>query len=416
MGYRCGYDLEGIAGRWAAVATMIFCASVLVVATSSIVQAHYQNGSGPSSALRAAVAAEPAPTPLWFSKIYKPGDPHLVSVVAGGDMMMGAIDVALNPAIVPGVDAAALIGADLAGIFRRADLAFANLEGPLYDGDAPSTKGNCSRCYAFRSPATYADVLASLRLTAVSLANNHSGDFGTAGRASTIAELNKRGIRYAGLDKDGARYATASLRDGRQAAVIGFAPNDGTLDINDIEGAAKRVRELKASHAVVVVWFHGGGEGWEHAHVVPGHEQFAGEDRGDVFGFAHAVIDAGADIVIGSGPHVPRALEIYRGHLIAYSLGNFWTYDGVSVSQERGLGPVIEAWLAPDGTIAGLTVHSTRQTGTGVPRLDPDNEAARYVYHLTRSDFPETGALLQTLTQGTVSGTRAEIAGNRRLR
>jgi hypothetical protein len=257
-------------------------------------------------------------------------------------------------------------------------------------------------------------VLASLRLTAVSLANNHSGDFGAAGRASTIAELEKRGIGFAGLDRDGERTATASLRDGRQAAVIGFAPNDGTLDINDVDSAAKQVRALKTSHALVVVWFHGGGEGWEHAHVRPGHEQFAGEDRGDVVGFAHAVIEAGADIVIGSGPHVPRAFEIYRGHLIAYSLGNFWTYDGVSVSQERGLGPVIEAWLAPDGTIAGLTVHSTRQTGTGVPRLDPDGEAARYVYHLTRSDFPETGALLRSVPLGAASGVAAEIAENQR--
>jgi hypothetical protein len=398
MGHRCGWDLNCVVGRFMAVATTIFCAGLIVLATSSVVQAHYQAISyGPPPDVKAAILSEPAPPPgtqLWFSPDYKPGDPHLISVVAGGDVMMGSRDIALNPAIVPGVDASTLIGPDLAAIFRRADMSFVNLEGPLYDGSEPSTKSGCGRCYSFHSPSYYGDVLASLRIAAVSLANNHSGDYGTAGRASTIAELKKRGIGLCGLDEDGARFATIALRDGRQAAAIGFAPNDGTLNINDIDDAAARVRELKKTHAVVIVWFHGGGEGWDHAHIPPGHEEFAGEDRGDVTSFAHAMIEAGADIVLGSGPHVPRALEIYRDHLIAYSLGNFWTYDGVSTTEVRGLGPVVEAWLAPDGRIAGLTLHSTSQNGTGVPRLDPADEAARYVYYLTRSDFPDTGARL----------------------
>ena len=402
MSQHFGFDLERVGGRWGAVATMIFAAAVLVLATSSVVQAHYRTApNGPPAALRDAALSQPAPaSQIWLSSAYQPGDPRLISVVAGGDVMMGARDIGLNPAIVPGVDAAALIGADLASIFRRADLAFVNLEGPLYDGDNASVKSGCGRCYSFRSPTYYADVLASLRISAVNLANNHSGDFGADGRAATIAELTKRRIGYAGLDQDGARIATLALRDGRQAAVIGFAPNDGTLALNQIDRAAELVREAKRSHAVVIVWFHGGGEGWDFAHVAPGHEEFAGEDRGDVIGFSHAVVEAGADLVIGSGPHVPRALEIYRGHLIAYSLGNFWTYDGVSVNAERGLGPVIEAWLAPDGQIAGFTLHATRQTGTGVPRSDPAGEAARYVVYLTQTDFPATAAAIAKTEAG----------------
>ena len=85
-------------------------------------------------------------------------------------------------------------------------------------------------------------------------------------------------------------------------------------------------------------------------------------------------------------------MEIYRGHLIAYSLGNFWTYEGVMTYAVSGLGPVLEAYLAPDGTIAGFALHSSRQAGLGVPHLDPEDEAARYVYYLTRSDFPATAA------------------------
>lgn len=341
----------------------------------------------------------PSGAQLWLSDKYRPGDARLVSVVAAGDVMMGSSTSDLNPAITPGVDVSSLIGGDLASIFRHADIAFVNLEGPLYDGPAASPKA-CGNCFAFRSPTYYAGVLASLGVDAVSLANNHSGDYGEGGRASTMAALRERGIGFGGLDRDGARAATLVLPGGRKAAVVAFAPNEGTLNLNDLPAAEKLIRELKKTHDLVVVSFHGGAEGWAYVHVAKGDEQFYGEDRGDVVRFAHAAIDAGADIVIGQGPHVPRAVELYRGHLIAYSLGNFWTYEGVMSYAVSGLGPVLEAWLAPDGTIAGFTIHSTRQAGLGVPHIDSDDEAARYVYYLTKSDFPQTSALLDSSTLG----------------
>jgi hypothetical protein len=350
----------------------------------------------PPLQLQAAVHAEHAPPPgaqFWFSPTFKPGDTRLVDVVAGGDVMMGTPETGLNPAIAPGVDVASLIGTDLTTIFRRADIAFVNLEGPLYDGPGPSAKV-CANCFAFHSPTFYAGVLADLGVDAVSLANNHSGDYGEIGRASTMAALRSHGIGFGGLDRDGARAATLVLPGGRKAAVVAFAPNNGTLQLNDLPAAVKLVRELKKTHDIVIVSFHGGAEGWAYVHVTKGDEQFYGEDRGNVVLFAHAVIDAGADIVIGQGPHVPRAVEMYKGHLIAYSLGNFWTYSGVMNYAVSGLGPVLEAWLAPDGTIAGFTIHSTRQAGLGVPHLDPMDEAARYVRYLTKTDFPETDGRL----------------------
>jgi poly-gamma-glutamate capsule biosynthesis protein CapA/YwtB (metallophosphatase superfamily) len=330
---------------------------------------------------------------IWLSASYRPGSAGLVDIVAAGDVMMGSIGSGLNPAIRPGADAAGLIGSDLATVFRHADIAFANLEGPLYDGPAATGK-DCASCFAFHSPVYYADVLQSLGIDAVSLANNHSGDYGEAGRDSTIAALKQRGIGYGGLDRDGARFASLVLPSGKRAAVVAFAPNHGTLNLNDIPAAAALVRALKAKHDVVLVSFHGGGEGWSYVHVAKSDEHFDGEDRGDVMRFAHAVIDAGADIVIGQGPHVPRALELYRGHLIAYSLGNFWTYTGVNNYAVSGLGPVLEAWLAPDGTVAGFRIHSSRQAGLGVPHLDPLDEASRYVLYLTKTDFPDTHARL----------------------
>ena len=97
--------------------------------------------------------------------------------------------------------------------------------------------------------------------------------------------------------------------------------------------------QLAATHDIVIVSFHGGAEG-NGAEMLPfAREIFAGEDRGNVVEFAHAMVDAGADLVLGHGPHVVRPMELYRDRLIAYSLGNFATYYGISVEGIRGIAP-----------------------------------------------------------------------------
>jgi len=328
---------------------------------------------------------------FWLSREFAPGDPRLIDVVGAGDVMMGSRDQGLDPDIE--TKAAALARSGIADVFRRADVSFVNLEGPLYDGGDSSSKV-CDRCYVFRSPTAYARYLAQLGVRAVSLANNHSGDYGEAGRASTLDALRANGIAYFGLDREDARVGEIALKNGTQAAIISFAPNTGTPDINDLDAEARLVRALKATHTIVVVSFHGGAEGEDFEHVVPGHASFDGEDRGDVLAFAHNAIDAGADIVIGQGPHVPRALELYRGHLIAYSLGNFWTYGAIGTDAARGDGPVLEAFLAPDGTVAGFAIHSTSQHDGDVPASDPTDDAEQHMLALTRDDFPETAAKL----------------------
>src|SRR5262249_22433164 len=140
---------------------------------------------------------------IWLSSAYKPGDMRLVDIVGAGDVMMGSIGTGLNPALKPGVDVASLVGADLAGIFRHADVAFVNLEAPLYEGSDVTGKA-CANCFAFHGPTSYAQVLRSFGIDVVSLANNHSGDYGEAGRDSTIAALRANGIAYGGLDRDDA--------------------------------------------------------------------------------------------------------------------------------------------------------------------------------------------------------------------
>ena len=333
---------------------------------------------------------------IWLSSTYAPEHPRLTTVAAAGDVMMGSAwpsRSGLNPDLTPGVDPARVLGGDLAEIFRGADVSFVNLEGPLYDGTEAPAKA-CANCFAFRSPESYASILAGLGIDVVSLANNHSGNFGLPGRNATLAALRNAGISFAGLDRDDARTATLVLPSGKRVGVVAFAPNGGTLSLNDAARAETLVRALRTDHDLVIVSFHGGAEGWDATHVPDGAEFYMGENRGDVQHFAHRMIDAGASMVLGHGPHVPRAMEIYRGHLVAYSLGNFWTYGLVNNYAVSGLGPVVETWLAPDGTIAGVQIRSTRQAGLGVPHIDPLNEAARYMRYLTEKDFPATEAAL----------------------
>lgn len=327
-------------------------------------------------------------------------DPSLITLSAVGDIMMGTNYPSsswLNPDLEAGARAEEVLDPALVGLLRDSDVAFGNLEGVLFDGTAPAK--SCERCYAFRGPEHYADILADAGFTVMSLANNHSGDFGEAGRSATRAALDRAAIAYAGLDTDGARTASLSLPSGVRVGVVAFAPNSGTLSLHDYPRAVALVSELKASHDLVLVSFHGGAEGSEFMHVPSATEIYYGEDRGNVRRFSREMVKAGADLVVGHGPHVPRGMEVYRGKLIAYSLGNFWTYAGMRSWGVLGLGPVLQVKMTPDGRLAALRIVATRQAGRGVPALDPMGEARALVLDLTRRDFPDSHGVLTGRTR-----------------
>ncbi len=201
----------------------------------------------------------------------------------------------------------------------------------------------------------------------MSLANNHAQDFGDPGRDSSMQALEAVGIRHSGRDGDVAEWTTR----GRRFALVAFAPNVGSHQFNDLVRAQEIVTELAAKHDIVIVSFHGGAEG-DGAQKLPfARELYAGEDRGDVVEFAHTVIDAGADLVLGSGPHVMRAIELYRDRLIAYSLGNFATYYEISVNGIRGTSGVLTARMADDGHFMEARFDPTVQIRPGGPQPDP---------------------------------------------
>ncbi len=205
----------------------------------------------------------------------------------------------------------------------------------------------------------------------MSLANNHAQDFGDPGRDSSMQALNSVGIHHSGREGDIAQWTTK----GRRFALVAFAPNVGSHQLNDLVRAHEIVSELAAKHDIVIVSFHGGAEGDGASKLPFARENYAGEDRGDVVEFARTVIDAGADLVIGHGPHVMRPIELYRNRLIAYSLGNFATYYGISVNGIRGTSGVLTTRLADDGRFIDAHFASTVQIRPGGPQPDPQRRA-----------------------------------------
>ena len=156
---------------------------------------------------------------------------------------------------------------------------------------------------------------------------------------------------------------------------------------NDIPAAEQQVARLASTFDIVIVSFHGGAEG-QAATQLPFEEEFyLGETRGEVVRFAHRVIDMGADLVLGHGPHVPRAMELYRDRLIAYSLGNFATHFGVSVDGVAGWAPILVAQIASTGEFTGGRIHSALQRRPDGPAWDDQENAYRLIRRLTEESF-----------------------------
>ncbi len=275
----------------------------------------------------------------------------------------------------------------VAAPLRSADLAFGNLEETL--SQLPDTKcGSSSNCYAFQAPPAYSRVLAAAGFDVMNLANNHADDFGTGGERSTEAALRHAGVRWTGRPGQ----ITIVRRGGLRIALLGFAPYKWASRLEDVKSAQALVRRAAARADLVVVAMHAGAEGSGAIHVPHGTETFLGENRGDSRRFAHAVIDAGADLVVGSGPHVIRGIERYHGRLIAYSTGNFAGYKNFGTGGTLSLSAILRVRLRGDGGFAGGTWVSLALDGSALPHPDPSHASARLVAQLSREDFGSSAA------------------------
>jgi hypothetical protein len=308
-----------------------------------------------------------------------------LTIIGVGDVMLGTHFPSVS--YLPPNDGKNILDS-VKTFLQNADVTFGNLEGTFVDEGGEVKKcNNPAICYAFKMPTHYVNYLTDAGFDVMSTANNHVGDFGESGRKSTASTLTKAGINFAGLL---AYPTTVFERNGVKYGMCAFSPNTGTLDIKDIPAAAKIVAELSTRCDIVIVSFHGGAEGSKMTHVPKKTELFLGEDRGNVYAFSHAMIDAGADVVYGHGPHVTRAVETYKGRFIAYSMGNFCTYGRFNLLGVNGIAPIVKVFINRQGEFQKAQIVSIKQKGEGIPVVDKSNWVYKEMKRLTQEDFPNT--------------------------
>lgn len=337
---------------------------------------------------------QPSPSPAGpqMSTDHPPHAPtpyDEIVVTAVGDVMLGTTFP--DESTLPRNDGADLL-TEVAPFLKRGDVVYGNLEGPIVDGgeSAKCHGKKIGTCFAFRVPTRYGKYLKDAGFTAMGLANNHAMDFGLEGRASSRQVLDAMQIAHTGEVGDIVRLTVK----GKKITIIAFATYQGAYNFLDLDESLQTIRAAKAESDLVIVGFHGGAEGATHQHVLEGDETFLGEDRGDLRRFTHAAIDAGADLVLGSGPHVVRAMEIYKSKLIAYSLGNFATCGPFNLNAENGLTLVLEVHMASDGTFLRGQAYAVKQEKPGGPKLDPDMKILPVLRALSNADFKETAIVV----------------------
>jgi len=270
------------------------------------------------------------------------------------------------------------------------DVVLGNLEGTLTERGSSKCGAGSSTCFSFRAPIADARLLRQAGFTVMNLANNHALDYGAVGQADTVAAVRKAGLLTTGRPGEIAYVKVRGIR----VAVLGFAPYPWAQSLLNLRAAQRLVRKADAWADLVVVTMHAGAEGFGHQHVRPGTEWFLGENRGNSIAFAHAVVRAGADLVAGSGPHVLRGMEWYRGRLIAYSMGNFVGYHALATSGVSGVAGILHVTVARNGSWVDGDVVPLSLAPAGIPRPDPDAAAHAIVRRLSKQDFGKRAMLI----------------------
>jgi len=358
------------------VVALIVRAGAVVALGAFVFSLLVDGAERPAAAPAPVDTVEPTPRPPVTPQVpRRPPTPVPITVVATGDLVLGS-----TPAVPPS-DARgffAEVQTDLAG-----DVVLGNLEAALVRGAAPECSPSGGGCSSFRLPPTFAGAFAETGYTVLALANDHADDAGVEGLRQTVDALTDVGVGHTGLEDQIAIQRVAAA----DVAIVGFGTTVGTASVTDVAGAMRLVRRASRLADLVIVSMHAGGEGADRQHVTRGAERYRGENRGDVVRFAHAAVEAGADLVVGHGPRVLRGMEWYRGRLIAYSLGSLAGYRVVERGGPLSVGGILRVTLGSDGRFESGRLVATRLIGSGRPVLDPSEAAHGLVRTLSLGDF-----------------------------
>jgi poly-gamma-glutamate capsule biosynthesis protein CapA/YwtB (metallophosphatase superfamily) len=305
-----------------------------------------------------------------------------VTITAVGDTMLGN-----TPDLPP--DPATYFDAVESILDPGAQIVFGNLEGTLTASTTSKCgvqKGPDKNCFAFRDPPAYARYLKDAGFTILNDANNHSFDFGAAGQAQTVQAIHAAGLAQTGLPGE----ITLVRENGIKVAFLAFAPYAYDADLLDLPADQALIRRAGQEANVVVAYMHAGAEGPDADHVTGREEYYLGENRGNAEAFAHMAIDAGASLVIASGPHVLRGMQFYKGRLIAYSLGNFASYGDFSTEGDLDMSMILRVTLSSAGRFERARIYPIQFTGEGRPV--PGGGAIPFVAQLASDDFGSSAA------------------------
>jgi len=281
--------------------------------------------------------------------------------------------------------------AGVRGQLRRADIAIGNLEGTLGSGGTSKCGKANPSCFAFQSPPRSAALLRGAGFDDLNVANNHAFDYGASGQQQTLRALARYRLHWSGRPGQ----VTVLRTHGVRVAVLGFAPYPWAQNLLDVAAAQSLVRRATARADLVVAVLHAGAEGVAHQHVPYGTEYYLGENRGNERRFAHALVAAGANLVVASGPHVLRGLQLFHETPIAYSLGNFAT-AGHALATEGILGEsaILLVTLGSDGKLISGRLLPVRMVDGAPRRIYGTSDVIRRVNALSRADFGSSALLV----------------------
>lgn len=352
------------------------------------------SGNASSNQTAAAVADTVMSQSAEFTQP-EPAATDTLTLALCGDIMMGTTYPTQQLPANGGRD----IFRDTKPYTQAADLALGNLEGALSDGGS-CTKSGGPNSYAFRMPTAYGQHLLDAGYDYVSMANNHVNDFGPSAIEDGERTLTQLGIAFSGVQ--GRREYAVLERGGVRYGICAFGHNVYTLRHTDLDNVKRVLDAVKAEGVdILVVSFHGGAEGRTQSHLPQGQETFLGENRGSLRQLAHFCIDNGADVVFGHGPHVVRCMEVYKDRFIAYSLGNFCTPYGMSLTGISAYSPVVTIKIDREGQFLCGQIHSFIQTKGVGPRTDSELRVAREIKQLTEADI--TGSPIRISADGAIT-------------
>lgn len=263
----------------------------------------------------------------------------------------------------------------------EAEIVFGNLETPLTSGRRILTGE-----MVFRANPSLATTLKNYNFSILSLANNHTMNFGHEGIRQTFSSFDKAALTYVGAGENLLEARQAKYFEGQGIKLAFLAYNDSDVvplsysaDENlpgtafmDLEAMTVAVRQAKSQADFVIVSVHSGQE-YEAVHSRRQEE------------FSRAAIDAGAELVIGHHPHVVQDAEIYKGKLIFYSLGNFIFDQMWSPETRQSLG--VKIFFTPKG-ISRARLYPFRIDDYSQPN-SIRGEAAREILERTKLDYQE---------------------------